>query len=155
MHRLLKSAGAGEATPAASQEAGIAEVGRQCSMTERRAESAAFEVLGRLKARFMADRVGEVFSGVISGVQSFGIFVTLDDYPIDGLAHVSQLGQNFQDFFVYDRVRMELEGRRNGRRFRLGDAVTVIVGEVDAGLGRIDFRLAEAAKPARRARRRH
>ena len=119
-------------------------------MTERRAESAGFDVIRRLKARFMENHMGVEFSGVISGVQDFGIFVVLDAHPIDGLVHVSNLGQ---DYFVYDRVRMELEGRRNGRRFRLGDAVRVVVSEVDSDMGKIDFQLVNTGPPKSRGRK--
>ena len=125
----------------------MVDIGNQCSTTERRAESAYFDVLKRLKARFMSDKVGHVFTGTITGVRDFGIFVMLDEHPVDGLVHVSELGA---DFFVYDRTRMELEGRRNGRRFRLGDKVSVVVSEVDLDMGKIDFLLAESRDEKKR-----
>ena len=73
-----------------------------CSLTERRADDATRDVENWLKCYFMQDKVGETFDGTISGVTSFGIFVTLDDLNIDGLVHVTELGR---DYFHFDAGR--------------------------------------------------
>lgn len=124
----------------APYDASAAEVGENCSFTERRAEDATRDVVSWLKAEFMQDKIGEEFSGVISGVKEFGIFVTLDHIFVDGLVHVTGLGK---DYFHFDPQSFQLVGERNGRRFRLGDRVTIIVAKVDLDLARIDFDLAD------------
>lgn len=111
-------------------------LGEHTSMTERRAEGATREVEFRLKCRFMQGRVGEVHHGQVSGVTGFGLFVTLEDFGVDGLVHVSALGG---DYFHYDPARHEMRGERSGRVFRLGDRLEVVVSRVDPGEGKIDL----------------
>ena len=112
---------------------GIAE---RCSMTERRAEEAVRDVYRWLKAEYMQAHVGEVYEGRISGIVPFGAFVTLDDVYIDGLVHVSALGN---DYYRFDPAALTLNGERSGRVFRLGDAMTVRVAAVDLDEAKIDF----------------
>ncbi|MBL8517699.1 MAG: ribonuclease R [Betaproteobacteria bacterium] len=116
------------------------ELGAQCSMTERRADEATRDVMNWLKCFFMKDHVGESFSGTISSVVSFGIFVSLDEVFVEGLVHVSDLGQ---DYFKFDAKRHVMSGERTGKRYRLGDRVTVRVARVDLETSRIDFMLDE------------
>ena len=100
----------------------------------------------------MQDRIGEEFEGSISAVTSFGIFVALDDVYVEGLVHVSELGE---DYYHFDAARHQLLGERTARRFRLADRVRVKLVRVDLDTSKIDFRLAEdgAAKKGKRARR--
>jgi ribonuclease R len=91
----------------------------------------------------MRERVGEVFGGTVSGVASFGVFVTLDDLYVDGLIHVSELGN---DYFHFDAPRHQLLGERTGQRYRLGDRVRAQVVRVDLAASRIDFTLAPGAQ---------
>jgi ribonuclease R len=93
----------------------------------------------------MQEKVGETFAGTISGVASFGIFVTLDGLDIDGLVHVTELPR---DYFHFDAVRHALIGERSGRTFQLAGRVTVKVARVDLERAKIDFTLDETAKPA-------
>jgi len=93
----------------------------------------------------MQDKVGEDFDGTISGVTSFGIFVTLDGLNVDGLVHVTELPR---DYFRFDPVHHSLTGERSGRSFRLADRVRVKVARVDLEQARIDFTLAETADAA-------
>ncbi len=116
-------------------------IGEQCSFTERRADNASYDVIAWLKAEFMLERVGEEFGGTISGVKEFGIFVQLDQIFVDGLVHVSALGD---DFYLYDPVRIQLEGEHDGQRFRLGDKVRVSVARVDMDQAKINFELVPA-----------
>lgn len=116
------------------------ELGKHCSMTERRAEDATRDAMDYLKAEFMSHRVGEVFTGKISNITSFGFFVTLDTYFIDGLVHVSNLTS---DYYHYDAEQLTLTGERSGRRFDMMDVVTVSVAQVNIEECKIDFELLE------------
>jgi ribonuclease R len=93
----------------------------------------------------MQDRIGEEFEGTISGVASFGVFVTLDGLDIDGLLHVTELGR---DYFHFDSGRHALVGERSGRVFQLAGRLRVKVARVDLETSKIDFTLAEDALPA-------
>jgi ribonuclease R len=86
----------------------------------------------------MKGRVGEEFRGVVTGVTSFGLFVTLDSLYVEGLIHVSELGA---EYFQHNDIVHELRGERTGRRFRLYDPVSVLVSRVDLDARRIEFRL--------------
>jgi ribonuclease R len=112
------------------------ELGRHCSETERRADEASRDVENWLKCHYMRDHVGGTFSGSITGVVPFGLFVTLDDYFVDGLVHISELGR---DYFQYDAARHMLLGERTGRRYRLADRMTVKLVRVDLETRKIDF----------------
>jgi ribonuclease R len=118
-----------------------AQLGEHCSLTERRADEAAREVTQWLRCFYMRDRVGETFAGLISAVTSFGIFVTLEGIFVDGLVHISELGN---DYFDFDPRRYELRGSRSQRSFRLAQRLNVELVRVDLDLARIDFRLASS-----------
>ena len=113
-------------------------LGIHCSANERRADEASRDVEAWLKCYFIRDKLGEEFSGMISGVAPFGIFVQLDTLFIEGLVHVTDLGA---DYFQYDEVRHELRGERTGIRYQLTDRVTVQVSRVDLDARKIDLRL--------------
>lgn len=143
VHRAIKAVLAGAVYKPGS--ASWAELGEHCSFTERRADDATRDVEAWLKCYFMQDKVGETFAGTISGVASFGIFVTLDDLAIDGLVHVTELGR---DYFHFDASRHALIGERSGRVFQLAGRVRVTVARVDLESTKIDFTLAEdSARP--------
>jgi ribonuclease R len=113
-------------------------LGVHCSANERRADEASRDVEAWLKCYFVRDKLGEEFTGTISGVTTFGIFVQLDALFIEGLVHVTELGA---DYFQYDEVRHELRGERTGIRYQLTDRVTVQVSRVDLDARKIDLRL--------------
>jgi ribonuclease R len=121
-----------------------------CSANERRADEASRDVENWLKCYFMKDKLGEEFTGVISGVTPFGIFVQLDELFVEGLVHVTGLGT---DYFQYDEARHELRGERTGKVYQLTDRVTVQVARVDLEARKIDLVLA-AGGSRRRCRRR-
>lgn len=126
------------------------ELGAHCSQTERRADDATREVSAWLKCYYMRDRVGEEFEGSVSAVTSFGIFVALDDVYVEGLVHISELGQ---DYFHFDATKHRLLGDRTRKQFRLADRVKVKIVRVDLETSRIDFVLAgESASAPRHAR---
>jgi ribonuclease R len=108
------------------------------SANERRADDASRDVEAWLKCWFVKERVGEVFSGRVTGVASFGIFVTLDTLHVEGMVHVSELGT---EYFQFNDAMHELRGERTGMRYRLTDAVQVQVARVDLEARRIEFRL--------------
>lgn len=114
-------------------------LGVHCSANERRADEASRDVEAWLKCWFVKDKLGEEYTGVVSGVTPFGIFVQLDDLFIEGLVHVTSLGS---DYFQYDETRHELRGERTGKRFQLTDKVTVQVARVDLDARKIDLVLA-------------
>jgi ribonuclease R len=84
----------------------------------------------------MKERVGDVYPGKVSGVAPFGLFITLDELYVEGLLHVSELGN---EYFQYNEASQELRGERTGRRFRLGHEVLVQVSRVDLEARRIEF----------------
>lgn len=114
------------------------ELGLLCSARERRADDASRDVEAWLKCWFVKERVGESFSGTVTGVTSFGIFVTLDDLYVEGLVHISELGS---EYFQFNEGLHELRGERTGMRYRLTDKVQVQVARVDLEARRIEFRL--------------
>ena len=115
-------------------------LGRHCSETERRADDASRDVEAWLKCYYMRDHVGETFNATITGVVPFGLFVTLDEYFVDGLVHISELGR---DYFQYDAARHMLLGDRTKKRYRLADRMSVKLVRVDVESRKIDLVPAE------------
>ena len=133
VHRAIKAVLAGETyTPASDWD----DIGLQCSATERRADEATRDVENWLKCFFMKERIGEEFDGTISAVTGFGIFVALDTIYIEGLVHVSELGE---DYFQFDNIKHQMLGERSGKRYRLGDRVRVRLVRADLESNKIDF----------------
>ena len=112
------------------------DLGRHCSETERRADDASRDVENWLKCFYMQDHVGETFGGRVTGVTGFGIFVTLDEYFVDGLVHISELGR---DYFTFDATRHVLLGERTGKRYRLADRLRVKLVRVDLETRKMDL----------------
>jgi ribonuclease R len=115
-------------------------LGVHCSANERRADEASRDVENWLKCYFMQDKLGESFTGIVAGVTTFGIFVQLDELYVEGLVHVTGLGE---DYFQYDEARHVLRGERTGKTFGLTDRVTVQVAKVDLEARKIDLVLAQ------------
>ncbi|MDP3540455.1 MAG: ribonuclease R [Azonexus sp.] len=138
VHRAIKAVLAKETyTPVGTWD----DIGLQCSATERRADEATRDVENWLKCFFMKERIGEVFDGTISAVTAFGIFVALDTIYVEGLVHVSELGE---DYFQFDNIKHQMLGERTGQRFRLGDRVRVKLVRADLETNKIDFVLVRA-----------
>ena len=116
-------------------------MGEHCSMTERRADEATRDVVDTLKCEYMLDKVGESYWGVITGVNSFGVFVELTDLYVTGLVHVTSLDY---DYFHFDPVGHRLTGERSGKTYRLGDTIFVKVAAVNLDDRKIDFALGDA-----------
>ena len=143
VHRAIKALLAGEVYRPGDWVA----LGTQCSMTERRADEATREVEAWLKCFFMRDRVGEVFSGKINAVTSFGVFVLLDDVFVEGLIHISELGR---DYFHFDMHRQAIVGEKSGMTYKLGDEVTIKVMRADLESAKIDFALYSPSRDQKR-----
>jgi ribonuclease R len=141
VHRAIKAVLAG----ATYQPGDWAALGQHCSETERRADDATRDVEAWLKAYYMRDRIGERFIGTISGVTGFGVFVALDEVYVEGLVHISELGN---DYYHFDAARHQLSGERAGQRFRLGDRIEVKLARADLETTRLDFVLADKQRKA-------
>jgi ribonuclease R len=113
-------------------------IGLQCSESERRSDDATRDASLALKCQFMEDKVGQHFHGVISGVASFGIFVELKDIYVEGMIHVTGLGN---EYFDYDPSHHRMIGERTRTMYRLGDPLEVRVTKVDVEAKRIELEL--------------
>ncbi len=118
----------------------IQEYGMHCSMTERRADEATREVEQKLKCEYMKHRTGEIFTGTITGVTGFGLFVELNDVFVEGLVHVTALPG---DYYHHDPVHHRLTGEWTGQTYRLANQVKVQLMRVDTDENKIDFNLAD------------
>jgi len=114
-------------------------IGEHASERERAADTAERELMNWRKAEFMAERVGEVFDGIITSVKDYGFYVELNAFFVEGLVHISTLTD---DAYEYQERKHRLAGGRTNRKYRLGDAVRVVVGRVDRTRHLIDFSLA-------------
>ncbi|QIL43517.1 ribonuclease R [Acidovorax sp. HDW3] len=139
--RPRKAAGAASVAESQAWEA----AGLHCSANERRADEASRDVESWLKCQYMREHLGEEYSGQVSAVTSFGIFVTLDALYVEGLVHITELGG---EYFRFDEARQELRGERSGVRYALGTRVQVQVSRVDLDGRKIDFRLIPAQDAA-------
>jgi ribonuclease R len=118
------------------------QLGVHCSSNERRADEASRDVEAWLKCYYMRDHLGQEYSGTVTGVANFGLFVQLENLFVEGMVHVTELGG---DYFQYDEARQELRGERTGIRYRLGDRVHVLVSRVDLDARKIEFSLVKNA----------
>lgn len=98
------------------------------------------------QVEFMADHLGEVYTGVISGVTEWGLYVELDDNKCEGLVPVRDLAD---DYYDYDEKNYCLVGRRNNHRYRLGDTVKVQVARANLDKKQLDFVLVDDKNPPR------
>ena len=118
----------------------VEQTAEQTSMTERRAESATREAVQWLKCEYMSHRVGEKLWGVVSSVTEFGLFVELEEVYVDGLVHITSLGN---DYYRYDADRRQLIGESSNKVYHNGQRLEVQVSRVDMEQGRIDFSLTD------------
>src|SRR5436305_8654862 len=120
----------------------------QSSERERRAEEASREVLEWKKVIFMRGKVGEAFSGIITGVAPFGLFIELDEIFVQGLVPVATIGGDFWRFAQHEH---RLRGESTARELRLGDHAIVEAQSIDEDRRQIDFKLLEvSASPIER-----
>jgi ribonuclease R len=147
IHRLLRR----QLAPAGERDvrlaASLEEIAERSSLCERRAMEAERDIVSLKKCQYMAGRIGEEHRGLVVSVQPFGLFVELEGIFIEGLVHVSSLGD---DYYQFEEETHSLTGMSRRRRFTIGDPVTVLVHRVDAERREIDFRLVETASVAAR-----
>ena len=136
VHRAIKSILLGIEQADGAIEDNLTNLGMSCSQTERRAEAAGWAVDAWLKCDYLLDLVGETLDGVVAGVTEFGLFVELNGYFIQGLLHVTNIGN---DYYKYYPNRVSLVGESSGQAFSLGDAIRVKIVSVEPAQGKIDL----------------
>jgi ribonuclease R len=132
----------------AAQEAlreALPQMGVELSERERRAEEAERELIEWKKVRFMAGKVGERFRAYVTGVQSFGLFVELDEIYVQGLVHVSSMSD---DYYLFDEKAHTLKGENTRRVYRLGDRADVQLARADLDRRQLDFVLLDVIERA-------
>ena len=144
VHRALKAYLRGMLTTREQRETerALPQLCRTCSDQERVADEASRDSQKAKMAEFYADKIGERFSGIVVGVERYGLFVMLDDTCAEGLVPVRSLGD---EWFTYREERMMLVGEESGRSYRLGQRVAVEVVGATPERGQIDFALAGQA----------
>jgi ribonuclease R len=128
----------------------LPKIGEITSESEKSANEAEWESIKIKQLEFMEDKLGEVYSGLISGITNFGFWVKLEHTLTEGLVRLSSIGD---DYYLYDPVREQLKGRHNKRTFRLGDKAKVQVARVDKKLKQIDFILFSEGKITKKKRK--
>jgi len=137
LHRLMKKYGSAEQPgDLAVLKRRVTTIARHSSDMEVRSMGAEREAVRIKQVEYMADKVGDVFRGIISGVTSFGIFVKLEDILAEGLVHIRDL---YDDFYLFDDNAYRLVGQRSHKVYKIGDRITVQVVKVDPDKGQIDF----------------
>jgi ribonuclease R len=126
-------------------------IAEESSQSERRADDAERELMDWKKVKFMQDRVGEDFDGLIISVTKYGMFVELTDLFIEGLVPLSTLSD---DRYTYHENTREIIGQRSRKIFRLGQKVRVLVDRIDPVEKKIQFGLLEEIKPRQPKRKR-
>jgi ribonuclease R len=152
VHRLLREQRLTRVTDErrAELDEDLPEVGRHTSEMERRAADAEREILQWKKVRFMADKVGDVFEGYITGVAPFGLFVELAEHYVEGLVHVSTMAD---DYYRFREQQHTLFGESTKKTYRLGDRVTVQIVRVDMERRQIELALEDVLQKVRRDER--
>ena len=136
VHRLL--AQLTRAGRVGSDEEELVALGEHCTLTERRSERAERELTKVKLLEYLKDKIGLELTTIITGVEEYGFFSQSEEFPIEGLVHVSTLSE---DYYYLDSATHTLVGRRTGRQFRLGDKVSVRVARVDVDRRQLDFQV--------------
>jgi ribonuclease R len=149
VHRMLRESRQGPIGDAGREELEeeLPETARHASEMERRADDAERELLQWKKVRFMANKVGDEYSGYITGVAPFGLFVELVEHYVEGLVHVSSMADDYYRFVEQEHV---LRGEHTKKMYRLGDRVDVQVVRVDMERRQVDLGLVEILERVRR-----
>ncbi|WP_138203721.1 ribonuclease R [Haloimpatiens lingqiaonensis] len=146
IHRIIKEFinGRLDQKKFASLEKAVDYASIQSSERERVADEAEREVDDLKKAEYMSERIGEEYSGIISSVTNFGMFVELPN-TVEGLVHISTLDD---DYYIYDEKHLCLIGEKTKNTYRLGNKVKVKVESVDLDAYEVNFTLLKEEKPA-------
>ena len=133
-----------------ADEAELVMLGDHCSKMERRAETAERELVKLKILQYMSTRLGEKFDAVVTGVAEYGFFAQAEQFPAEGLIHVSSL---IDDFYRFEEESRSLYGTKTKKRYRLGDRVRVEVLRVDIAKRMLDFRLVSDGPPLAKVER--
>lgn len=137
-HRAIKQALAKQ-KPSKAFCAKVVKLGKHCSIQERNADDASRDVEKWLKCEYMSHRLNNIYSGVVSGVTSFGLFVELDDVFIDGLLPITALKD---DYYLFNQISQTFVGKESEKVYALGDSVQVKVSSVSLTERKIELTLA-------------
>ena len=140
IHRLINALNAheaGESGKPVQDIAALIHVGDHCSEREGRAKIAERELTKVKLLNYLTDKIGMELDGIITGVESFGVFIMGTEMPAEGFIHITGLGD---DYFKHDRATHSINGFRSGNSFRLGDRVRIAVAAVDVDARELDFR---------------
>ncbi|MBM3777264.1 MAG: ribonuclease R, partial [Acidimicrobiia bacterium] len=142
VHRMLRESRGGALDAARREELAeeLPELARHTSDRERRADEAERELLQWKKVRFMADKVGDVFDGYVTGVAQFGLFIELVEHYVEGMVHISTMADDFYRFLEHQHV---LKGENTRKVYRLGDRVSVQVVRVDLERRKVELALTD------------
>ncbi len=121
----------------------LVEAGKELSQCERKAIKAERSVHSRLAVLFMRDKIGQQFTGIVSGISSFGMFIELENSFISGAVPLSSMGH---DYFLHDAKRHRLLGERTHIMYQLGDRLEVVLEDTDIINKRITFSLSQTNK---------
>ena len=141
VHRLIDKyllSGKGDTWPQDQLE----EICEHCSACEQEAQQAERESIKMFQAMWLEQHIGETFTGRITGVTDFGLFIQLDENRCEGLVHVATLGKD-GEYWQHDEKNYRLIADGSGKTYTLGDAVKVQVARVDVNRSQIDFAIVE------------
>ena len=141
LHRVLALASQDEPIPEVWGGEELEGKAEHCSVRERVAEAAERESVDLKKVEYMERHLGDEFTGTISGVTSFGLFVLLDEVFVEGLVHVNSM---IDDYYAFQQSSYRLVGERSRRSFRLGDRLAVRVSRIDKEERFIDYVLVDS-----------
>jgi ribonuclease R len=130
-------------------ESELAGIAYESSQSERRAEEAERELMEWKKVKFMQDRIGDDFDGMILSITKYGCFVELDNLFIEGLVPIMSLQG---DHYTFRENTRQIMGEHSGRRYSMGDRVRVVLDRVDSVQRRLQFSILEEVAPIRLAR---
>lgn len=102
-----------------------------------------------LKCEYMQSHIGKAYQGEVSSITNFGLFVRLNDVFVEGLIHITELGE---DYFHFDQPKQKMIGERTGKTFAIGDILDISVAKVDMDLRRIDFSLKNSSKSSNKGK---
>jgi ribonuclease R len=139
VHRLLRKVLSGETGKLPNDKSlpeKLAVIANHSSMRERIAEEAERKIIAIKRTRYMQDKIGEEFIGIISGITAFGFFVELEEIFVEGLVPIRNLSD---DYYLFNERKHRLEGYQSKRVFCIGDRVRIRVAHVDLTKLHIDF----------------
>ena len=135
VHRLLADYDAGRKSPDVE---GLESKCKHASEMERKATSAERASIKYMQVHFLADKVGQFYEGIVSGVTEWGLFVEIIANKCEGLVRLRTMDD---DYYVFDEDNFCVKGSRTGKQYRLGDRVMIVVKKADLIRKQLDFEL--------------